>query len=495
MSEAGLGSYRRRVLRGVGWKVATSVVSQVTRLVVALTLARLLAPHDYGVAGMVLVLSGLVAIFADLALGSALVQRKTLTDADTSTVFWTSVCGGLVFTVLGIAVAGPVAAFFHQPAVKPLFAALSVTFVVTSLATVQSTLLSRELDFRSLELRQMAGIVVGGVVGITVAALGGGAWAIILQQLAIASVSTVLLWRFSRWRPRLLFSIASLRELGGYGAKVFGTRTLFYLNRNADNLLVGRFIGAAALGTYSLAYNVMLYPFSQIASPIQEVLFPAFSRMQDDRRRIADVWLAANRFVGAISVPSLVGLMIVAPDFVAVVLGPKWRAAVPVIQILSWVGLLQSLQRMNSSVLQALDHTKTLLRYSIVVLVGSLIGFAGGLHWGIVGVAVGYAISSTVLEPYYSVLTSRAMEISSFEILGALRGVGEATLAMAAVVLATRLLLGAVGPAVRLGSEIALGLVIYVPVALARVAELRHLAGAARSRRLQVALEVEPGTP
>ena len=116
MSEAGLGSYRRRVLRGVGWKVATSVVSQVTRLVVALTLARLLAPHDYGVAGMVLVLSGLVAIFADLALGSALVQRKTLTDADTSTVFWTSVCGGLVFTVLGIAVAGPVAAFFHQPA-------------------------------------------------------------------------------------------------------------------------------------------------------------------------------------------------------------------------------------------------------------------------------------------------------------------------------------------------------------------------------------------
>lgn len=485
------GSIRRRVVQGIGWKTATAVVSQVSRLVVALTLARLLAPHDYGIAGMVIVLSGLVAIFADLALGAALVQRDDLTDADTSTVFWVSVVGGVAFTLVGVAVAGPVSSFFHEPAVRPLFAALALTFAITSVATVQSTLLVRELDFRSLEIRQMAGIVGGAVVGITVAVLGGGAWAIILQQLAVACISTVLLWRFSRWRPRLLFSLASLRKVGGYGANVLGTRLLFYANRNIDNLLVGRFIGAAALGAYSLAYNVMLYPFSQIASPIQEVLFPAFSRMQDDRRRIADVWIAANRLVGAISIPALVGLMLVAPEFVHVVLGPKWHAAVPVIRILSWVGLLQSLQRLNSSVLQALDRTRVLLRYSIVVLVASVCGFVGGLHWGIVGVSAGYAVTSSVLEPYYTVLTSRAMGISPLELVRALRGVVEATAIMAVAVELLHLLLvaGGVGPTARLLLEITAGVLAYPPAAVVRVGEIRRFLGAVRSRGLRPALE------
>src|SRR6476619_1973486 len=129
---------------------------------------------------------------------------------------------------------------------------------------------------------------------------------------------------------------------------------------------------------------------------------------------MARVWVDVNRIVGAISLPALVGLMIVGPDFVVTILGEKWLPAVVVIQILCWVGLLQSLQRLNSSILQARDRTRDLLIYSGIIFVGSVVAFVGGLPWGIVGVATAYAAMSTVVEPYYTWLTARSLGVSVF---------------------------------------------------------------------------------
>ena len=386
---------RARVQRGLVWKGVSSATLQGSRLVVGLLLAHLLTPHDYGVAGMAIVFASLVFVFSDLSFGAALVQRRELTEDDRSTVFWTSAAVGLVLTLCGIALSGPLASFYDEPQVRPLFAVMSLSFLVTSVASTQTALLTREMNFRALELRQIACAVVSAGVGITLAAMGYGPWAIIAQQVVSAFVSTTLLWFSSPWRPRLAYSFASLRSLGGYSWNVFGARLLFYLNRNADNLLVGRFLGAAALGAYSVAYNVMLLPFSQVSVPVQDVLFPAFSRLQDDRRTLASTWLRANRVIAAVTVPALVGLIVVAPDFVHVVLGERWHRATPVIQILAWVGLLQSLQGLNGSVLRAVDRTNLLFRYSLVVVTASLIAFVLGLHWGIVGVAAAYALSST----------------------------------------------------------------------------------------------------
>jgi O-antigen/teichoic acid export membrane protein len=461
---------RSRVLRGLGWKLSSQIVLQVTRLAVGVILARLLTPSDYGLAAMVLVFSGLVLIFADLGLGAALVQRLELTELDRSTVFWTSLGAGLLCTTIGIAAAGPLAAFYGQPEVQPLFIVLSLSFVVTSLATIQSALLTREMNFRALEIRRMVGALLGAVIGITLAAKGYGAWAIVAQQTAVALTSTVLLWAFLPWRPRFVFSRTSLRDLGGFGARVFGTRFLFFLNRNTDNLLIGRFIGPAALGAYSVSYNVMLVPFEQIAGPVQDVLFPAFARLQDSPERIGSAWIRVNRLVGAISIPSLLGLIVVAPDFVHVVLGDKWSAATRVLQILAWVGLLQSLQRLNSSILMARDRTAELLRYSVIVLVASVTAFVIGLQWGLVGVAAGYAISSTIVEPYYTWITGRAIGISFWTFVRSLARIAQASLAMTAAVLAARIALTGAGlpAAATLGICILVGLAVYVPLCLWR---------------------------
>lgn len=439
---------RSRIVSGLAWKVVSQVFRQGSRVAVAIVLARLLTPHDYGLAAMVLAFSALVIIFSDLALGAALVQRRELSEADRSTVFWVSAAVGVVFTLVGVGVSYPLAAFFGEPAVQPLFAAFSISFLVTALGTTQTALLSRDMEFRSLELRMMAGTAVGGVVGIWLAVQGYGAWAIIGQQLAIAGVSTALLWALSPWRPRFVFSLDTIRDYWRFSGSVFGTRLLFYLNRNADNVLIGRFLGSAALGVYAVAYNIMLMPLSRIAQPVVEVLFPAFSRLQDERRRMAAAWLRGNRLIGAITIPAMLGLIVVAPEFVRVVLGERWEEAIPVVQLLAWVGLLQSLQRLNSSVLMACDRAKTLLRYSVVVLVASLAAFVFGLQWGIVGVAAAYAASSTVVELYYTWLTARVLEISPWALARSLSGVIQASLGMLACVAFARfLLVGQLGDA------------------------------------------------
>ena len=476
---------RASIASGLAWKVVSQVFRQLARVAVVVILARLLTPAEYGLAAMVLVFSALVLIFADLALGAALVQRRELSEADRSTVFWTSAGMGVLFTLAGIAMSWPIAAFYGEPEVQPLFAVLSISFLVTALGTTQSALLNRDMRFRNLELRMMAGTVVGGTAGIVVAAAGGGPWAIIVQQLGIAAASTALLWAFSSWRPRFTYSVESFRSLAGFSANVFGTRVLFYANRNLDNLLIGRFLGPAGLGAYAIAYNVMLMPLARVAQPIVEVLFPAMSRIQDDRPRMAAMWLRANRMIGAITIPAMTGLIIVAPEFVATLFGERWSEATPVIQILAWVGLLQSLQRLNSSVLLACDRTGTLLRYSIVVLVASVVAFVVGLHWGIVGVAAGYAVSSTLVEPYYTWLTARVLEVRLVEFLRTLAGVAQATLGMAAVVLGAKLWV--VSPSlpagVRLLILVALGAGTYLALAAWRAPELRADVRGLRRRR------------
>jgi O-antigen/teichoic acid export membrane protein len=485
MSDGLFGALRGRVVRGLLWKGGSSMARQLLRIAVTVVLARLLSPHDYGVAGMVIVFAALVDIFGDLALGAALVQRPKLTSRDRSTAFWVSTGAGLLFTLIGIAVAAPLAAFYGTPEVRPLFMVMSLSFVITAVGSTQTALLMRAMDFRGLELRLTGGAIVGAGVAVLLAWKGAGPWALIAQQVTTATVATALVWHFSSWRPGFTFSRASLQDLGSFSGRVFGTRLLFYANRNADNVLVGRYLGASALGAYTIAYNIMLLPSTQIAAPVQEVLYPTFSRMQDDVPRVAQAWLSVNRIVGAISVPALAGMVMVAPEFVQVVLGPKWHSAVAVIQVLAWVGILQSLQGLNSSVLQARDRTGDLLRYGIIVCAASLTAFVVGLQWGLLGVAVAYAISSTLVEPYYTWLTARALRISVFAFPRALAGVAQAVLGMVLAIAIARMLLAGtdLGPAARLIALVGVGALAYLPLVLWRAPELRGVVRRIRRSR------------
>jgi len=473
---------RLLIVRGIAWKSIGQVGVQITRLGVALALARILAPEEYGLAGMALVFGSFVLIFSDLALGQAIVQRRSLTAADKATAFWTSVLAGTAFTVLGITLSGPVSAFFGEPELRPMIAILSLSFLISSIGTTQSALLVREMAFRSLEIREIVATAAGAAAAIAVALTGVGAWAIIAQQLALSTTSTLLVWLYSSWRPCGVFSRESLRAFAGYSANVLGTNTLSQLRSTTDNALIGRFLGTSSLGAYALAYNVILVPFNRIAVPIAQVLFPAMSQLQDEPALVAEYWRRSIRLVAALAMPTIVGLILVAPDFVAVALGPKWLEAVPVIQLLGVVGLLQTLQFLNPIVLQALDRTALLFRWTLFSYAVAVTAFVIGLRWGIVGVATAFAVSASITEPAYAWLTGRLLGVSLRRLARDLAGIGQATAGMAAAVLPIRILLlqAGIGPAPRLGVEVVVGAVVFAalcrwraPVVIDEVRRLR----------------------
>jgi O-antigen/teichoic acid export membrane protein len=459
-----------QVVSGVRWKLATQLVVQVTRTGVGILLAHLLVPRDFGLAAMALIFTGLASIFTDLSLGAALIQRETLTERDRSTAFWATVAAGAICTGVGIAAAPLVADVFSTPAVASLFTLASVTFLLSAVSATQTALLTRELQFRSLQLREIAGLLVGAVAAVVVAVAGGGAWAILVQVLAAEAVSMVLVWRFSRWRPKAMFSWAAVRELGSFGGQTAAARTLGYLNLNADNFLVGKFAGANALGVYALAYNIMFAPLARVAAPIHQVLFPAFSRMQTEPPRVGAAWLRGNRLVAAISVPAFTGLAVVAPDFVPVVLGDRWHEVVPVLQLLCIAGVAQSLQSLNWSVLQAFGRVGSLLRFMLFSTSLTVGAFAIGVHWGVVGVAAGFAIARGAILPVFTVMTCRASRTPISAYLRSVRPILEVSLGMTAVVYAVRLVLseGGVSAGPRLAILMLLGAASYLGALLWR---------------------------
>jgi O-antigen/teichoic acid export membrane protein len=465
---------RSRVMRGLVWVGASQVGLQLTRAIVAIFIARLLTPEEYGLAALALIFCSFVLVFSDVAMGAAIIQRPSLTPGDKDTAFWVTVGSGVLFTIVGVALSGPIARLYGEPDAQPLLAALSSTFVLGALGATQQSLMLRDMDYRRLELLPMLGAVAGGVSGVALAVAGAGAWAIILQQIVSVAVTTALVWWRGTWRPRFTFSGASVRYLGSFSLYMLSHRIVYYIQVNGDRFLIGRFLNTAALGAYAVAYNTMLVPASKIGGPVQRVMSPAFCRIQDDPERIAAQWARITRLMAVVSVPALAGLVAVAPDFVPLVLGEQWRSAIPVVQVLAWVGIVQALGALNVDILMARDRTRTILLFSIVLTAAHLTAFSIGLQWGVVGVAASYAVSSTLVEPWQAVLAARALGVSPLVFFRSVAGVFQAALGMVAVVLAVRvgLLDAGVPAALRLLLCIAAGGLSYAVLCAWRVPEV-----------------------
>jgi O-antigen/teichoic acid export membrane protein len=393
---------------------------------------------------------------------------------------------GVLLTAAGIALSGPIASFFGEPDVEQLVAILSLSFVVTSLGATHAALLHRAMDFRSISLRVAASTILGGIVGVAFAAAGFGAMALIVQQLCVALVSTLLLWRSLAWRPRLVYSRRSLVELASFGGRIFGVRVLDYLRLNADKVLVGRALGSSPLGAYTLAFNIVLMPVSRLFVAVADTMLPALSRLQHDRERIASAWLRVNRVVAGIFTPVLIGLAVVAADLVHVLLGERWADVGPLLQILSVGVIALGASALGVQVFTALGEAKTLFRFSVAETAVLLVAIFIGVRWGVTGVAAAFACASILSRLVFSWLTTRVLEVPFERYLASLSGVAQASLALLAATVGTRMLLLEISapPLVRLGAVVAVGILVYVPMCWWRVPDVRAELGRLRRERL-----------
>lgn len=394
-----MSDLRARTLSGLKWSGAGQVVSQLLQSAVAILLARVLSPREFGLMSMIAVFTGLAAVFRELGLGAALIQKKDLEERHLSSIFWVNLATGAALTGLFAACAPLIAAFYREPALRAITTVMSLNFLLGSLNIVQRSLVIKALDFRRLVTAETTAAALSGLAAAG-AALGGlGVWSLVAQSLTYTAVFSSLTWRLSPWRPSRLFDAGAVRELLGFGGSLIAFNALNFSNRNLDNLLVGRFFGSTQLGVYARAYDLMLLPGSQVTSVLSRVMFPAMSEIQHDLAKVKRVYLRATGVIALFAFPMMTGLMAVAEPFVLVVFGEKWRAAVPIVRIFCLVGLVDSITATRTWIFNSQGRTDVQLKWGVYDFLITTAFFFLGLPWGVKGVAWGY-VASVYLQLY-----------------------------------------------------------------------------------------------
>jgi len=457
-----VGSMTLTVARGATWSALGRFGGQFAQLAAGIVLARLLTPADFGILASVYVITGFSVLFFELGVSSALVQLKDVTEQDLATAFWINAIGGVLFTGV-LAALGPfVAEVFNQPALRVVTPICALTFGL-SFGVVHRALLARQLRYRTLSLIDLATTLVGYSVSIVLALGGAGYFALALGPVTASALLSIFYWAAFPWRPKYFICRTSLPRLWRFSGGLLGFNVVNYIGRNADNLLIARYFGAAQLGYYNRAYNLMLLPVQQVSGVLGGVMFPALSRLQDDRARVAAGYKRAVRLINTATVPLLLGLSATAPGVIPLIWGGQWEATVPILQILCLAGVTQCTTSSVGWIFQSQNRTGLMFRLGLISTGVGVVGIVAGFPFGVIGLSVAILISGIVILPINLIPACRLIDLRAGDIL---RGNLPCVLTAAAMGLTVwgvpRLLGLDVRAAVVVLAQVAIGAVLYL---------------------------------
>ena len=268
-------SLRQKTISGLFWSFLSQGGKQVSQIIITAVLARLLSPDDFGTLAMVTIFTNFAMIFSEMGVSSALIQKQDTHDRHYHSAFWLNILVGIGLALIFMAASPFIAWFYKKPELTPILLVVALNFLFSSFTIIQQTILTKEMDFKSLAIRDVAAVILAGLVRwrITVSR------SLVYQLIAFTIINALLLWILSPWRPKLEFSISDIKDIFHFSAHLTGFNFLNYFSRNIDQLLIGKFLGTQALGYYSLAYKIMLYPLQNISRVISKVMFPVFSKI------------------------------------------------------------------------------------------------------------------------------------------------------------------------------------------------------------------------
>jgi len=395
-----MDNMRTRTLSGVAWSGAAQLTRQLLYFIISVILARLMSPREFGLIAMATIFTSFAALFSDLGLGAAIIQKSDIEERHLSTVFWINIVAGTLITALVIAAAPLIAMFYQEPALRLLTMVIAFNFVIGAFKVVHNALLQKAMNFRKSALIEITSVFISGSTAAVAALSGWGVWSIVTQSLVLTSTSVIMVWLCSTWRPTLNCDTKAFRELIGFSFNLLGFNVLNYWIRNLDHVLVGKFISSAALGIYIRAYGLMMLPVSQISNVLARVMFPAMSAIQKDINKSKEVYLRATRIIALVTFPLMVGMLVVAEPFVLTVYGNNWQEVIPILKIFCLNGALQSVGTTVGWIYISQGRTDLMFKWGIFA--GMIRGISSiiGLRWGVIGVASAYVLSGCIVLWY-----------------------------------------------------------------------------------------------
>ena len=409
-------------VRGMKWTTAATVFTAVMQIGYTAVMARLLPPAAFGLVAMTGVVLRFGSYFAEMGLGHALVQRLSIDRDDVRATFTASL--GLGLAVAGLAWLGaPLAVFFlKNEAVLPLVRVQALGFIVVGLGATATSLLRREMRFDAIAKVEVVAYVLGyGVVGVGLAWQGAGVWSLVVASLAQQLFAAVGSYLVVRHPLHFIFQRAPYARLFSYGGRTSAVGFLEFINGNLDTLLIGRLLGSALLGIYNRAYMLLYLPMYFLTNSLARVAFPAFSKIQDDLPRVRTLYLAGSTLIATLVLPLCAGVAVAAPELVAVLLGPRWAASVPVLRVLC-IAIPLSMTTLLAGVVadaRANLHQKIILNLIFMALLTGL--FWGLKGYGLAGIAAAIGLGEVVRTGLYMRLTHRDIAIPYGQLLGIYR--------------------------------------------------------------------------
>jgi PST family polysaccharide transporter len=341
----------------------------------------------------------LLQVFLEQGFVEAIVQSPSTSREFLDTAFWINLALAVVLCVVSIAAAPSVGALFKEPNLPPVICGLAPLLVMRGSVSVHLALLRREMAFRRLAIAAVSGVFVGGSIGIALAFAGFGVWALVIYQLVSRFVEAIALWMQNPWRPGKRIKANEFGSLFRFGANVTGSQLVNFLNKYGADLVIGLFLGPIAVGYYNFSFRLSRTLVEMIGSVVSLVSFPFFSRLQDDPQTGRHAYSRITEQLSFISFPLFIGMALCAPQIVEVLFGEKWLPAVPVVRILSMIGLLESLYYINTAVFFGYGKPQWRFGLDILNAVTNISIFIIAAQWNVLAVALGYAIRGYVFSP------------------------------------------------------------------------------------------------
>ncbi len=387
-------SLSHRVVRGGFWVFSLRIVQQLFGLARLIILARILAPHDFGLMGIALLTMATIETFSQTGFQQALIQKKEDIKSYLDAAWTVLILRGFILFIILYLIAPYAATFFNAPEAIPIIQVIGLSFLLQAFTNIGVIYFQKELEFNKQFVYQFVGTLTDFIVAVSAVLILKNVWALVFGLLAGNVARFIMSYFIHPYRPHLSLDLGKAKELWGFGKWVFGSSILAFLLTQGDDIFVGKLLGVTALGFYQLAYRISNMPATEITHVISQVTFPAYSKLQDNIPKLREAYLKVLQVTTFLSFPIAGLIFILAPDFTKIFLGEKWIPMVPVMQVLVFAGLLRSIQATTGPIFHAIGKPKIDTIWQIVrlAIIAALI-YPFIIKWGILGASIAVFLS------------------------------------------------------------------------------------------------------
>jgi O-antigen/teichoic acid export membrane protein len=462
--DARTGNLKHRTATSILWTVVRTASDYLLSFLVFAVLARTLGPRAFGVFALAAAFAELVRIIPTAGFTTALQRAKSVSPEMADTVLWASLAVASLGAAALALLAGPISRLVEEPAVAPLLVGLGLTLPISAAGGTHIALMLHQFGHKAMASRSVVSNVLGGAAGLAAAWSGWGAWSLVAQRGVTELVGTMMAWQAYPWWPGRAFSTRVLRELSGYSVTMTYTQVLYVALVRVQDVIIGRFIGTAAVGQYRTAWRTVELISQGVIMPFTQVALPTLGRLQDDLPAFRKAYLRITSVCSAVAVPAIVGFAVVAPDAIPLVFGDQWAPAAPVAQVLGLMAVPFTHNRFAAPALATLGRYAILARLSTLQLVLTIVMSIAAAPYGLVAVAGAYVARAYLMLPFQLWAFKRYSGLGYGEVLRSVAPAFGTSILMAAAIAG---LDAAVGDALRarhlyLVTAIPAGMLVYL---------------------------------